>query len=225
MSLTTITTVFPPGGSGTLTIADTTAAAIIAQTSALTTEFGLAAARHEALMLELERTRITLADLAVPLNAIKENTEGASKAVSDLNSAMGSVKVAIADAAGTQELMAASVIQANNFQTAVTKQGLTDAGKTIPTMPPVLEQIKTSLKEGFMIHQQAVAGNYLNLKLTDTMKSIGTWITEMTIYQEVTAWLKKQKDRLLSVFSIKKPSSVVNNAAAMAGTPDVSNMA
>jgi hypothetical protein len=225
MSLTTITTVFPPGGSGTLTIADTTAVAIGALMASMEKQYVVQGLQHTAMLAQLERVRITLADLAVPLNAIKENTEGASQAIDALNSAMGSVKVAIADAAGTQEMMAASVIQANNFQTAVTKQGLIDAGKPVPTMPPVIEQIKTSLKEGFMVHQQAVAGNYLNQKISDTVKSVGTWITEMTVYQTVVGWLKKQKDRLLAVFNFKKPSSIANNAAALSGTPDISNMA
>jgi len=213
MALTTITTVFPPGGTGTLTIADTTALAIEAQTAAITAQMGL-------LIAELERTRYTMVGIVVQLGEVATQSQSMSKGVSDLNSALGSVKVAVADAATTQQSLAANIIKTNNFNAAVTKQALTASGQKIPEVPPIIDQIKETVKDGFVMHQVQFASNYINLKITDTIESLTTWITGMQVYQSIAGWLTKQKDAVLSVFSFKKPSVVVTNVAAAAGVPN-----
>jgi len=213
MALTTITTVFPPGGTGTLTIADTTALAIEAQTAAITAQMTL-------LIAELERTRYTMVGIVVQLGEVATQSQSMSKGVSDLNSALGSIKVAVADAATTQQSLAANIIKTNNFNSAVTKQALTSSGQKIPEMPSIKDQIVETVQDGFVMHQAQVASNYINLKITDTIESLTSWITGMQIYQSVAAWLSKQKDAVLSVFSFKKPSVAVTNVEAQSGVPN-----
>jgi hypothetical protein len=210
MSLTTITTVFPPGGTGTLTIADTTALAIEAQTAAITSQMTL-------LIAELERTRYTMAGIVVQLGEIATQSQSTSKCVSDLNSALGSIKVAVADAATTQQSLAANIIKTNNFNAAVTKQALTASGQKIPEVPSITDQIKETVKDGFVMHQVQFASNYINLKITDTIESLTTWVTGMQVYQSIAGWLSKQKDAVLSVFNFKSPKTVAAEVAAIAG--------
>jgi hypothetical protein len=192
------------------------AVAINAQTTALTTN---SAAQSAALLVELERLRLTISGLVVAVNTIADSAQGTGKSISDLNSALGSIQGAVADASTTQQTLAANIIKTNNFDMSVAKQGLIAAGQSVPEQLPILEQIKESVKDGFVIHQQVVAQNYVSKKITDSLNALGSWITGMEAYQTVTSWLTKQKDAILSVFGVSNPKSVANNTAAIAGTP------
>jgi hypothetical protein len=199
-------------GPGTATLIDDTATAVAAQTAALTSAMALQTA-------QLVRIQGTLAGLVAATGALADCAQASSKAISDLNSAVGGMTTAMHDSAATQQIAAASQVKKNEFDMAVTKQGLAKNGEEEPPQPTLKEQIKSAVKDGLEMHSATKASGFITKKIEDAITDIKSWITSSELYQDVTAWLKKQKDAVLAAFSSKSPSTVARNAAASAGVP------
>ena len=200
------------GGAGVFTAIDNSAeltaiaAAITAQTTAQT--------------IQLERIQATLANLVAAVGAVADHAQGSSKALSDVNSAIGGMQTAMHESVATQQIATANQVKKNNFDMAVTKQGLAKNGEEEPPQPTLKEQIKESVKDGLTMHAITKAEGFITQKITDAVTDIQKWILESEVYQSVTAWVKKQKDTVLTAFGFKNPSTVARNAASAAGYND-----
>ena len=200
------------GGSGVFTAIDNSAE--------LTAIASAIAAQTTAQVAQMERIQATLANLVAAVGAVADHTQGTSKSISDINSSIGAVATAMHDSAATQQIAAASTVKRNEFDIAVTKQGLAKNGEEVPPQPELKEQIKQSVKEGLEMHTATKASGFVSQKIEDAISDIKSWITSSGIYQDVTSWASKQKDTVLTAFGFKNPSTVARNAASAAGYND-----
>ena len=198
------------GGAGVFTAIDNSveltaiATAITAQTTAQ--------------VVQMERIQATLANLVAAVGAIADHTQASGKALSDVNSAIGGMQTALHDSAATQQIAAASQVKKNEFDMAVTKQGLAKNGEDPPPQPTLKEQIKSAVNDGLDMHAATKASGFVTQKIEDAITDIQKWIVSSEIYQGITAWLSKQKDAVLAAFSSKSPQTLTRNVASAAGT-------
>lgn len=204
------------GGAGTFTAIDNGA-----ELTAIATAIGTSSA---ALIAEIERLRFTIASATTALTSIAENTKTTAGAVSDINSAIGSLSTAVHDASSTAQIAAANQVKKNNFDMAVTKQGLAKNGEEEPKQPPLKEQIKESVKDGMEMHSESKAAGFVTQKITDGIADIQKWITESEVYQGISSWIKRQKDTVVSAITPAGPKKTATDAAAAAGTPPIPGM-
>jgi hypothetical protein len=169
--------------------------------------------------VEMERLRFTIAALVNAVNKIADASDATSKSLSDINSSVGGVNVAMHDATTTAQTLAASQIQKNNFDIAVTKQGYEKLGETPPKMPTIIEQIKQSVSDSTVIHAQVKAQNLIAGKIEDAVTQIQSWITGSAVYQDVAKWIKQKKDAVVASILPAGPKAIAINTAAQAGTP------
>jgi hypothetical protein len=141
-----------------------------------------------------------------------------SKSISDLNSAMGSVKSAVTGATAIMQSVGASTIKTNNLMIDVTKQGLETSGQTIPEQKPMLEQLKETVVDGLTFHQQVSTQNIVSTMITDSINNVGKWITEMAVYQSVAGWLTKLKDSFVASIT-PNPKRTADVGSAVSGLP------
>ena len=116
-------------GPGTTTIVNDAAAAIALQTTALTAELVFIDA-------DLFQININVAKLV-------DQAKVSAKALSDLQVSIAGLSAATSNAAVIQAAAASNQIQTNNFQVAATKATLEATGQPVPTLPPIVDQMKT----------------------------------------------------------------------------------
>ena len=194
------------------------AAAINAQTTAMERQWVIENANTGLLITELEMLRQSIAGVVKQTGNIATAAAASGKAVSDLNSAIGSVKSSITGVTAVMQSVGANTIKTNNFQMAVTKQGLETSGQQVPVQPPTLEQLKETVKDGLTFFQQVSVQNIVTTMITDSVREVGTWITGMAAYQSVAGWLTKLKDSFVAAVT-PNPKSTADAAAASTGLP------
>jgi hypothetical protein len=187
-------------GPGTATVTDDAAAAIALQTTALgTANAALIAAIGPAGPAVPGTLKATLASISDNLGRIADQDKLIAKALSDLQIAVGTMSAAASDNNATQTILAASQIETNNFQTAVTKEALQRAGLPEPKMPTLEEQLKTSVKNGISFSTISTANGAIQHFLQKTITSTATWIAGTAPYMAVEGYLKKIKDTILAI--------------------------
>lgn len=194
------------------------AAAINAQTAAMTAQWEINNLNNVLLIAELERLRNSIAGVVNQTSKIADAAATSSKAVSDLNSAIGSVKSAVTGATAVMQSVGASTIKTNNLMMEVTKQGLETSGQSVPEQKPMLDQLKETVVDGLTFHQQVSTQNVVSTMITDSINTLGGWITGMAAYQSVAGWLTKLKDSFVAAVT-PNPKRAVDVTAASAGLP------
>jgi hypothetical protein len=112
----------------------------------------------------------------------------------------------------------ANTIKTNNFQMAVTKQGLETSGQKVPEQKSMLEQLKETVTDGLTFFQQVSVQNIVSTMITDSIREVGTWITGMAAYQSVSSWLTNLKDSFVAAIT-PSPKRTAATTAASAGLP------
>ena len=92
-------------------------------------------AQTAALVVQNELLRNAIAGLVLAVSELKDSSSGVSKSLSDINSAVGSLSVVVTQAATVAEASAASQIEINNFNKAVTIDGYQRLDMPLPKMP------------------------------------------------------------------------------------------
>jgi hypothetical protein len=195
-------------GPGSAIVTDDAGAAILAQTAALSAELVFIDAN--------------LSHINANVARIADNSAAIGKAVSDLNAAIGSLAAAQNKSNMYQATMAANQIVTNNFQMAVTKQGLEATGQPVPLLPNFSEMIKTEISNAVTFNQLSIAQGAVTQFINSSIADIGTWIAGTAVYQTVSSWVKSATASLLSIFpsSPKSAASVIKAAAGVKATPE-----
>lgn len=189
-------------GPGTTTIVNDAAAAILAQTAALTAELVFIDA-------DLFQININVAKLV-------DQAKVSAKALSDLQVSIAGLSAATSNSAVIQAAAAANQIQTNNFQVAATKQTLEATGQPVPTLPPIPDQMKTVITDSLVLNAAATAEGAITNFIQTQAAAAQTWLVGTEVYKDVASWLKKQKDTLVA--AIFPPSADTIQSAAKAAS-------
>ena len=196
------------------------AAAINAQTVAMKAQWTIENVNTGLLITELEMLRYSIAGVVDATGEIATHAKGTSKSVSDLNSAIGSLKSSVTGATAVMQSVGASTIKTNNLSMDVLKQGLETSGQKVPEQKPMLEQLKETVVDGITFHQQVSTQNVVSTMITDSINAVGGWITGMDVYQSVAGWLTKLKDTFVAAIT-PDPVKTTRTLTASKGLPPV----
>ena len=196
------------------------AAAINAQTTAMQAQWTIQNAQTGLVITELFQLRQAIAGVVDATGEIATHAKGTSKSVSDLNSAIGSLKSAVTGATAVMQSVGASTIKTNNLSMDVLKQGLETSGQKVPEQKPMLEQLKETVVDGITFHQQVSTQNVVSTMITDSINAVGGWITGMAVYQSVAGWLTNFKDSFVAAIT-PNPKRTADVGSAVAGLPPV----
>ena len=190
-------------GPGTTTIVNDAAAAIALQTTALTAELVFIDA-------DLFQININIAKLV-------DQAKVSAKALSDLQVSIAGLSAATSNSAVIQAAAAANQIQTNNFQVAATKQTLEATGQPVPTLPPVVDQMKTVVTDSLVLNAAATAEGAITNFIQTQAAAAQTWLVGTEVYKDVASWLKKQKDTLVAAIFPPSKDTVESAAKAASG--------
>ena len=196
------------------------AAAINAQTTAMQAQWTIQNAQTGLVITELFQLRQAIAGVVDATGEIATHAKGTSKSVSDLNSAIGSLKSAVTGATAVMQSVGASTIKTNNLSMDVLKQGLETSGQKVPEQKPMLEQLKETVVDGITFHQQVSTQNVVSTMITDSINAVGGWITGMAVYQSVAGWLTNFKDSFVAAIT-PNPKRTEDVGSAVAGLPPI----
>ena len=206
-------------GPGTATVTDDAAVAIAAQTTALTAAIAASTLKVTgapgvpgtlwAIDADLAAIQQSIARIADSEDVIKDQ-------LYNLNIALAGLTSATSNNTSVQTMLAVNQIKTNNFQVAVTKDGLKAAGVPEPVMPPITEQIKSAINEALEFASLARIGGFFTDTLNSTISGITTFITGTEVYKTVAAKLEQFKQALLNILP-PSPSSVKTTAETITG--------
>jgi hypothetical protein len=225
MSLTTITTAFPPGGSGTITITDTTAAAIIAQTAANELLWGNAGLIIPGSPIAvMSATQGTLNNIYEQLKAMDSKLESVVGQVTDLNGQMeksrtglASISTHMGQQATIQKLAFLDQTKHNEFQQQTTNASLKDAGKppTVVTPAAFVTKVQSTLQDLTVINAQTSIVTTISDYATDTINTAFTESLAWAAKTEVGGWVVTQYGRikgfLAGLFTAEKAKEIARD--------------
>lgn len=189
-------------GPGTATVTDDAAAAIVLQTAALTKALlSLQTSISNPVGLPALPGSLVacLSGINSSLARIADADDRIAKKLSDLNISTGSIAVAQSSLTAVTSIAAANQIETNNKQVAATNEALARAGLPEPKVPPVPEQLKTSVVNGIALNQAAVVGGAVTSFITTNTVALGTWITGTKAYTTVAGWVEEAGDIVLGI--------------------------
>lgn len=206
-----MTTTINMTGPGTTTIVDDTSAAVNAMSLSLN---GLV----EKQTLVLTQLQGTLAALTDALGAVADNSKASSSAIRSVSRSIGSVSSVMSDAALTNQAVAASVIQKNNFDQEVVSQTLLQNGQELPKLSSFSEQLKTSVKNGTIFDLISSTEGLVNKKINSSIGDAKTWVIQSTGLGRLVDDIQSQSTAILTPMTAKSPETLARNAAAKLGT-------
>ena len=206
-------------GPGTATVTDDAAVAIAAQTTALTAAIAASTLQVTgapgvpgtlwAIDADLAAIQKSIARIADSEDVIKDQ-------LYNLNIALAGLTSATSNNTSVQTMLAVNQIKTNNFQVAVTKDGLKAAGVPEPVMPTIIEQIQTAINEALEFASLARVAGFFTDTLNNTITGITTFITGTEVYKTVAAKLEQFKQAILNVLP-PSPSSIKTTAETISG--------
>lgn len=206
-------------GPGTATVSDDAALAIAAQTTALTAAIAASTLKVTgapgvpgtlwAIDADLAAIQQSIARIADSEDVIKDQ-------LYNLNIALAGLTSATSNNTSVQTMLAVNQIKTNNFQVAVTKDGLKAAGVPEPVMPTITEQIQTAISEALEFASLGRITGFFTDTLNNTINGITTFITGTEIYKTVAAKLEQFKQALLNVLP-PSPASIKTTAETISG--------
>jgi Leucine-rich repeat (LRR) protein len=211
-------TIVTQQGPGTWTINDDAAAAIIAQTAAVTSTM---TSNNTLLIAELTFIDSAINQININVGKLVDRSALISKAISDLD-ATTSVSVSSQNTMNVLQATAiANQIKTNNFQMAATKEALERTGQPVPVLPDFQEQIKEGVTDAVNLNiASTVQGAGLSF-LNSTLESTASLIAGTETYKGISAWLTKQKDVILSAILPPSASTVASAGAAASGVKTI----
>jgi len=208
-------------GPGTAEIIDDAAAAILAQTGALTTAIGEAVVLLRGVPTSPnDGTLVSIDTKLYHINYNIARIADASKPISDqmkkLSVDISGLGTAINSSLALQAMSVASQVKTDNFQTQVTKDALARAGLPAPVMPTLKQQFETAVKDGLEFNAIARATGAITTFLTNTLSDIAAWAAGTAVYKTVDKWLSDIKDSILSV-EVPSLETIASKAEAYLG--------
>jgi hypothetical protein len=199
----------PPFVPVTFTVTCDIAAQIAALTTALETSSNLIIGT-EGLAGSLTACLNGVAAQTSNIGAIADTIKGLTKVITALEISVTNYTTSLTINNSMLAQKASTMIQANNFQTAV------DAEK--PTLPSVLEQMKVNLAAEQRMTGIASAIGFIEHQVITIGQSTATMITETETYKDIATWFKRQKDAFLT-FITPSAKSLSNTSSASTGAP------
>jgi len=225
MSVTTITTALPPGGTGSVTITDTTAVAIIAQTAWLEAHYGNAGLIVPGSPIAvMSATQGTLNNIYEQLKAIDSKLESVVGQVTDLNGQMEKSRTGLATVSThmSQQTVLAKLnyletAKNNAFTQETTQNSLKDAGKppTVVTPQAFVAKVQSTLQELTVINAQTSIVTTISDYATDTINTAFTESLAWAAKTEVGGWVVTQYGRvkgfLAGLFTAEKAKEIARD--------------
>jgi len=225
MSVTTITTALPPGGTGSVTITDTTAVAIIAQTAWLEAHYGNAGLIVPGSPIAvMSATQGTLNNIYEQLKAIDSKLESVVGQVTDLNGQMEKSRTGLATVSThmSQQTVLAKLnyletAKNNAFTQETTQNSLKDAGKppTVVTPQAFVAKVQSTLQELTVINAQTTIVTTITETATATLTTAYTESLAWAARTEVGGWVVTQYGRvkgfLTGLFTAEKVKEVARD--------------
>ena len=210
MSLTTITTVFPPGGSGTITIADTTAEAIIAQNALITAQNATLVtmlAAQQAAAINMGGCWEKLADIEIRLRNSETRAVQDAGTMKTVLTGMASIANTLQGQATTQKMMYLDQQKNNQFQQATTNASLARGGHPPTVVAPadIITTVQTTIQDVTMLNAQIATTNVVTNAIQDSI--IGAYETSTKWFAQtlVGSWLIEEwalvKAKVAYIFS------------------------
>jgi hypothetical protein len=210
-------------GPGTATVTDDAAAAIAAQTTALTGAITLAVTRIQgapAIPGTLFTIEAQLANINTTLGRIADTETLVKDQLYSLNIALGGLTSATSNNTAVMTMLAVNQIKTNNLQVQITKNGLKAAGIPEPAMPTIAEQIQTAINEALEFASLARVAGFFTNTLNGIITDISTFITGTEVYKTVAAKVEEFKQALLVVLP-PSVASVKSAVASQTGAKDI----
>jgi hypothetical protein len=201
-------------GPGTTTIVDDAAAAITAQTNALTTTM---TANNTKLIAELVFIDAAINQINNNVAKLVERSTSISKAISDLEATTSVSAAGQSSLNALQATAIANQIKTNNFQMAVTKEALTRTGQPLPVLPDFEEQLKESVGDAISLNTISTAQGAVTSFINSTVTGTTELIAGTETFKGISSWLSKQKDVILGAIIPPSAATLASNAAAQAG--------
>lgn len=201
-------------GPGTTTIIDDAAAAITAQTNAVTTTMNT---NTTALVSELVLIDAAINQINNNVAKLVERSTMISKAISDLEA---TTSVSAAGQNSLNALQATAIvnqIKTNNFQMAATREALIRTGQPEPTLPAFDDQLRESVNDAISLNTISMAQGTVTSFINSTISNTGSLIAGTEVFKGISSWLSKQKDVVLGAIIPPSAATVASNAAAQAG--------
>jgi hypothetical protein len=234
MALTSITTAFPTGGSGTITITDTTAAAVdlltaqtLALTTAVSTTMGFAGSKTPGNVSSSMALQASMqANIVKALGAIEANQQTMITALHNISAsietntkAVAAVASATSDIAIMATTATADQVRNNKFQQTVTNQALKDAGKPPveikdDELKEVLTQTLTDMKSMSTVQFTYKAVDKAQEMLTNSAKWTLQWASETKVAKFFVDAYTSAKKSVLALFPKETANSAVRDNKA-----------
>ena len=206
-------------GPGTTTVTDDAAGAIVAQTTALTAAIAASTLKVTgapgipgtlwAIDADLAAIQKSIARIADSEDVIKDQ-------LYNLNIALAGLTSATSNNTSVQTMLAVNQIKTNNFQVAVTKDGLKAAGVPEPVMPTIVEQIQTAINEALEFASLGRVTGFFTDTLNNTINGITSFISGTAVYKTVAAKLEEFKNAVLNIIP-PSPTSIGTTAETISG--------
>ena len=185
----------------TTTIVDTDAAAIVAQTTAFTTELVFMSS-------DLFYVRSNL-------ESYVEQQQAINKAILDLDVAIQGLMAATSYRTSIVAAEASNQIQTNNFDNAVSNASSLE-------MPNIATQLREGVVGAEIISTAAKTQGTITNFATEQAGRTVSWITGTEIYKDTSSWFKRQIDNLKNFIFPKSPKGVAQSGKSLSGTKDPS---
>jgi hypothetical protein len=198
-----MTTTVTMTGPGSTTIVNDAAAAITAQTIALSAEL------------------VFIDGAIVQINnniaKILEQSILQSKALSEISIALAGVSSATSNQTVLQAAATANQIKTFNFQVEATKAALIRTGQPVPVMPPITQQLEETISEATILQGAAVAQGAITNFISQQAVSTQAWIVGTEVYKTTAEYIKKAKNSLVSLITPPSASTIASAVAAATG--------
>lgn len=162
----------------TTTIVDTEAAAITAHTVAMAAP----------IKGKLSEIGTTIFYINANLSNIIAQQRDIDKMIADLDAALLSYAACISSQSKVISMKAGNQIQTNNFA----RQMADPEGKV--KLPPVEEQLKTSMIEGLFLKDTLYTTGVLTSFIIDQFRKANDWLLGTEVYKTVKGWVQKKLD-------------------------------
>jgi hypothetical protein len=201
-------------GPGTWTIIDDAAAAITAQTAAVTSTM---TANNTALIAELVFIDAAINQINNNLSALVDRSTLLTKAISDLEATSSVSAAGQSSLNALQATAIANQIKTNNFQMAATREALIRTGQPEPVLPTFDLQLEESVRDAISLNTISIAQGTVTSFINSTISNTGALIAGTEAYKGISAWLTRQKDTLVAALIPPSASAAEKNAKAIAG--------
>ena len=194
----TVTLVTSSGG--TATVIDQSDVAIAALTTALTAQ--------NVILVQISNV---LANAANTLVDVQGEINGIGESLQSVKETLDAMATTAATANAINAMKVSNEIKKTNFDMAAAKESLARSGLPEPTVPSTSEQMKTSLKESFVLMKEGQTAAFVSNQFTHLINNVINWLKNHlpTVYiQNAIDWAKRKVTALIRPSATLNPQSI-----------------